>query len=40
MMKYYNIFKEMILSSFFVYNYFLDKCKNSGYIKVFNMCSK
>lgn len=23
----------------FVYNYFLDKCKNNGYIKAFDMCN-
>ena len=24
----------------FVYNYFLDKCKNNGYIKAFDMCNE
>ena len=24
----------------FIYNYFLDKCKNNKYIKAFDMCSE
>ena len=24
----------------FIYNYFLDKCKNNGYIKLFDMCNE
>ena len=24
----------------FIYNYFLDKCKNNGYVKAFDMCNK
>ena len=24
----------------FIYNYFLDKCKNNGYQKAFDMCTK
>ena len=24
----------------FVYNYFLDKCKTNGYIKMFDMCNE
>ena len=36
--------KELIHKTFgcvrFIYNYFLDKCKNNGYIKAFDMCNE
>ena len=36
--------KELIHKTFgcvrFIYNHFLDKCKNNGYIKAFDMCSE